>query len=140
MADWTVKDLAEVDAHDHVMTWTPGGRLLPGKVVGRRRELVHEYHELGLSDGGLEVTGRHPFEADWNVKIRVEDMDEGQKLRAYDKGWDFERVVSNEIVTSEQGVWVNNIEVETWHRYLVRRKGTRKWKAVYNRKADPGTE
>jgi hypothetical protein len=137
MADWTAKDLSAVEKDvDFVMTWTPGGRLMPGRVAGTRRELVHEYHELGLGDGGMEVTGFHPFEADWRVKVRVKDMEAGQQLRAWEKGWDFEEVISNEIVTTEDGIWVNNVEVEVWHRYLVRRKGTKSWKAVYNRKSE----
>jgi hypothetical protein len=61
-------------------------------------------------------------------------MEAGQQIRAWAKGWDFEEVVSNEIITATEGVWVTNFEVEVYHRYLVRPKGAEKWLAVYNKR------
>jgi hypothetical protein len=136
MADWTVKAIETIAAGDYVMAWGAGGRLMPASVKASRRETVPAYRSLELKADRLGVTEYHPFCADWRVKVRVKDMEAGQQIRAWAKGWDFEEIVSNEIVTPDGGVAVNNFEVDVWHTYLVRGPGATSWKAVFNRKSE----
>lgn len=139
LADWSVKEIQDILPTDHAMAWGPTGRLMPAKIpFGVRREMVYEYRELELDDGDvIPVTETHPFEADWGSKVRVRDMDAGQRLRSWQKGWGFCSVTREpRVVHAPEGVWVNNVEIAVWHRYLVRAKGSKAgWKAVYNRKS-----
>jgi hypothetical protein len=123
MADWTVKAIETIAAGDYVMAWGAGGRLMPASVKASRRETVPAYRSLELKADRLGVTEYHPFCADWRVKVRVKDMEAGQQIRAWAKGWDFEEIVSNEIVTPDGGVAVNNFEVDVWHTIFGTRAG-----------------
>lgn len=128
MADWTEKPIQKVRARDFVMAWTHDARILPGRVSEKYRKEVQECRDLILSDDRIGVTEEHPFLPDFNKKIAVKEMAQGQTLRAYEKGWSFVEVESANAVPG--AVWVNNLNVEIHHSFFVRVRG--KWKAVYN--------
>lgn len=134
MADWTEKPIEQITTRDYVMAWNHAGRILPGKVIDVMQKEMPAHRDLMLSDDRVGVTETHPFLPDFERKMAVKDMEPGQKLRAYKKGWHFVEVVSAENILGP--VKVNNLEVAVWHSYFVRQNGN--WKAVYNLSAKQG--
>lgn len=133
MADWSEKRIEEIAIDDYVMAWAPEGRLMPSRVANLMPAETKKYREIVLTDDVLGVTESHPFLPDFNRKMRVKDMEKGQTLRQYDRGWKFTKVVSTKEKRRKAAIRVTNFEVETWHTYFVRGEG-KGWKAVYNMK------
>jgi len=134
MADRSWKPIEQVKLGELVLAWNRAGRIYPSPVTGVHTVDVLESCFLEFDNDDFDVTGEHPFAPSFESKMRVDEMDAGQELLEYNRGWQKSTVRAKpEIVEFDQPTRHRTLAVHGLATYFVRRREGAPAKAVYNK-------
>lgn len=129
MADWSEKPIEKIEEDDYVIAFDDYGHLHRARVLRVYKHRVFECLEVDFADDRRTgVTEEHPY---WQRGSEFIPIGEIKFSVTYADGdWTDTPIAAKRTLHFENGIYVYNLEIETYQTYIANRDG------VHNRKRE----